>query len=580
MPRDSSILPSPQEVLKRQIDQLSSEQIKQIADALQIPYSNEETLPTQIICILHKISKAHTSELINPNLLLSGSDVPSLQNVIAAFNSAKTLKYLQQLRLDDEFSFCYCYLYSQVLTPTTPHYIRCYHCQKLYHGACLSVKEDFACPKCTITLNDPLHKVSSVIFSIPVPRDRGFEIDLSLREESRQLLMNPNARLELRSILVDGLHHEQTWPDHFEVTIDGAQVLKDIPIDAILAAKKRKDATLVLPHEDFIGNKSKIVKMNILPIPSEWMSTRKCTTKGFYYMALVVTEKKTVQELISELQVEANQDRSVPTSMIKKLMAESDEISLTKMQLQLTCSIDKLRLKTPVRGNFCRHIECFSAENFFASMEKAGNQRIWRCPLCRKKAYKLVLDRFVQSLVSNYPDSTEITLSDKILNHPPQYATDKKIISIIDELRELRKALGLVEILEKMSKWNAVCEEEPNPKEAVYRIRGFVEEVSKLVDTGKENISLIDENEGLNTPYKRKRLEDDQYERIEINTSQRRATRTIGQSSSGKHNLIHAVLFSQLNSIEVKMLSFSEAFLPSPQYRKSPLRELTENIIE
>lgn len=51
----------------------------------------------------------------------------------------------------------------------------------------------------------------------------------------------------------------------------------------------------------------------------------------------------------------------------------------SKFSLQLTCPITLKRLKYPVRGKYCRHLETFELNSY---VELNYASRRWRCPVC------------------------------------------------------------------------------------------------------------------------------------------------------------------------------------------------------
>ena len=72
-------------------------------------------------------------------------------------------------------------------------------------------------------------------------------------------------------------------------------------------------------------------------------------------------------------------------------------------------------LKTPAKGSHCKHVNCFSLENYINVWYK-NNQRKWLCPICKAKAYDIVVDSYFQEILqsaqeldvlsSEYPEVT------------------------------------------------------------------------------------------------------------------------------------------------------------------------------
>ena len=71
-------------------------------------------------------------------------------------------------------------------------------------------------------------------------------------------------------------------------------------------------------------------------------------------------------------------------------------------------------IKTPVKGAFCNHINCFSLENYLYANEK-NVLRKWRCPICKLKAYDLIVDEYFVEILKKSQlkniQTTEVTFN-------------------------------------------------------------------------------------------------------------------------------------------------------------------------
>lgn len=50
-------------------------------------------------------------------------------------------------------------------------------------------------------------------------------------------------------------------------------------------------------------------------------------------------------------------------------------------------------MDTPVKGKQCQHINCFDLQTFL-TFQFYSTDRLWKCPLCRKDARTLQVDKF------------------------------------------------------------------------------------------------------------------------------------------------------------------------------------------
>jgi len=72
-------------------------------------------------------------------------------------------------------------------------------------------------------------------------------------------------------------------------------------------------------------------------------------------------------------------------------------------------------IATPVRGWECEHIDCFCLETWAITQENANIWR-WRCPICKRKAYRLKIDQlWVQILTeaAEVEDAMEVDFNEE-----------------------------------------------------------------------------------------------------------------------------------------------------------------------
>ncbi|KAH7710261.1 MIZ/SPRING zinc finger domain containing protein [Aphelenchoides avenae] len=86
---------------------------------------------------------------------------------------------------------------------------------------------------------------------------------------------------------------------------------------------------------------------------------------------------------------------------IKRFFKPGD-IEVTAKNVPLICPLSKSRIVTPVRGLFCKHVECFDLRSF---LEYHTNDAYWECPFtfCRTKLNcdQLRFDEFFSSILQN-----------------------------------------------------------------------------------------------------------------------------------------------------------------------------------
>jgi hypothetical protein len=103
-----------------------------------------------------------------------------------------------------------------------------------------------------------------------------------------------------------------------------------------------------------------------------------------------------------------NQSSNDPSASREKMMQSfqnSDDVACMEDELSLRCKISMARIRTPVKGLKCRHLQCFDLDTF---LEFARRHSHWLCPNCDQPlcASDLRVDAlFEQALVSVSPEA-------------------------------------------------------------------------------------------------------------------------------------------------------------------------------
>jgi hypothetical protein len=77
-----------------------------------------------------------------------------------------------------------------------------------------------------------------------------------------------------------------------------------------------------------------------------------------------------------------NQSSNDPSASREKMMQSfqnSDDVACMEDELSLRCKISMARIRTPVKGLKCRHLQCFDLDTF---LEFARRHSHWLCPNC------------------------------------------------------------------------------------------------------------------------------------------------------------------------------------------------------
>lgn len=88
----------------------------------------------------------------------------------------------------------------------------------------------------------------------------------------------------------------------------------------------------------------------------------------------------------------------------------SGDIEIEKISISLKCQYFGGKMKLPARSKLCNtHFQPFDLMNFInSSIYAKSSTRKWKCPICDKRAYDLVIDKYILDLMTENPNVNEI----------------------------------------------------------------------------------------------------------------------------------------------------------------------------
>jgi len=114
-----------------------------------------------------------------------------------------------------------------------------------------------------------------------------------------------------------------------------------------------------------------------------------------------ITKKKSSSAIESEI------------GYVRHMLTTADEVTTDSLQLSLRCPVSQSRIKVPVRGKKCKHIQCFDLGTFI-DFSACTRSKADTCPVCGVKknvdVRDLVYSPLVQSLLEKYPDLYDVYL--------------------------------------------------------------------------------------------------------------------------------------------------------------------------
>ena len=320
----------------------------------------------------------------------------------------------------------------------------------------------FECTECIILNNDPLKIVEKQLIQPSFVASNfkfQFKIPCLLADHINNHL---DDEIEIRCIKLDGIHFfEQTWPDKCEVYINDSLIKEFRPLNPNSSLKKRRDEKLVLGKERRIGTNSlRFVYENI----ADGKNT-KSGTDPKYVFAVLHVRRLSVKEL-SESIVKT---RTLPISQCEKIIqdkfCENKDLKISEVKVDLICKMTFTHLSIPARGLYCNHLSCFSLNSYLQTME-SNIEKKWRCPLCRKPCYKIVVDQKLEELVQkavclpSQPNQVIIRKTGEM-----SFTHSQTDIGQTESVRSLKKSsIHKESVLEVLSlDDDIITEMEPNP---------------------------------------------------------------------------------------------------------------------
>ncbi|KAH8895150.1 hypothetical protein GQ53DRAFT_79339 [Thozetella sp. PMI_491] len=125
-----------------------------------------------------------------------------------------------------------------------------------------------------------------------------------------------------------------------------------------------------------------------------------------FYVAVYVCRVTAVTTLVDKIRQHGK--RISKASVISELTrkANDPDVVATSQVVSLKCPLSYMRLKSPVRGIACSHIQCFDALSYL-QLQEQGPQ--WLCPICNKPASfdQLASDEYMKDILANTSESVD-----------------------------------------------------------------------------------------------------------------------------------------------------------------------------
>lgn len=91
------------------------------------------------------------------------------------------------------------------------------------------------------------------------------------------------------------------------------------------------------------------------------------------------------------------------------------DCTIEQLKIKLKCQFYTGKITIPVRSKHCTcHYQPFDLRGFLiANMNLRSSAQRWKCPICRERAYHLVVDEYLLGFITARKDLTEIEFNNK-----------------------------------------------------------------------------------------------------------------------------------------------------------------------
>lgn len=275
-------------------------------------------------------------------------------------------------------------------------------CGRKMHTNCTKLKNPneeakiFECFDCVLRKCDPLHEILSTL-QTSTQLTSNKKIDFYIDNETiSQIKSNENIGIEVRCIRLEEKYLEQTWPQKGSLCLNNKKELEFKPLQNNSSLKKRRDEKFFSRNVNS-GSNSLVIKFEESQDFGSGRTKERPSEGGTFVIAVYLIKKLKPEELIEKVKQKCKRDIG---ECKKRVVAQftSEVLQIDKLRYNLCCSLDMRPLKTPAKGAHCKHANCFSLENFVNVWQK-NNQRKWQCPICKLKAYDIVVDTYFQEIM-------------------------------------------------------------------------------------------------------------------------------------------------------------------------------------
>lgn len=220
--------------------------------------------------------------------------------------------------------------------------------------------------------------------------------------------------------------YEIAWPDNCHI-YHGKYKIQDLkPLMNNSPLKRRNDEPIRL-------EKSKLTKENELMIEERNTNDQhyRVCKKSNHLVVIIAYKELTREDVINHMK---NNTITVENSQhfLKTILDKgSQELTISKLAVSLRCQFYGNRMQYPIRSRLCTtHYQPFDLVSYVnSSFFTKTSTKKWKCPICNKRAYDVVIDEYIMELMHKNTKAMEITFKNNALPEMIEKSSEEEEVS-------------------------------------------------------------------------------------------------------------------------------------------------------
>ena len=254
--------------------------------------------------------------------------------------------------------------------------IECSTCQQLQHQSCMHRLglRHYVCPSCQLAQVHILDAfVEFVCPPFQVLRANACAVAFDLSEVQAARLQQETGEVQVRCLKLGTERFVHAWPRHGLLFIDGKVAM------------------------EFCASPSSPLNITrLLGVGRHHINLFSLDTAELYVCAVALVKPLTNQQVKNQL---TSFTEAQSTAIRHRTFAvKNSQVLLQSVRISLKCPSSSQLIDCPVRGAYCKHIQCFNLMPFLDA-QRVFTPKRWRCPICGKPCVILKEDLTIKALV-------------------------------------------------------------------------------------------------------------------------------------------------------------------------------------